>query len=156
MNSTMSTPLATYSDRLPQVRRTFSLYDDRVEIEAVWTLGRTHRSVVKLDDLTPKYVQFYVRNRLFKRAFLTGCLAAATAVVFSQDSYAGGFHFAARILWGIAGAALVIMAWSFRKTRFVRFDRKDGKPGLDMAEAGIRRRQFQEFVDAVKKAIKRA
>jgi hypothetical protein len=148
-------PIATYTDRLPQVRRSFALYSDRVEVEAVWTLGRAHRNVVRLDDLAPAYTQFYVRNRWGKRAFLIGCLAAATAVVFGQESYAPGFHTAAKFLWGIAGAGLMLTVMSIRKTRFIRFSRIDGKAGLDMAAAGSRKGEMQSFADRVKKQIQK-
>ena len=33
-------PLATYTERLPQVKRVLRLHKDRMEIDAAWTIGK--------------------------------------------------------------------------------------------------------------------
>lgn len=148
-------PISTYSDRLPQVRRGFTLYPDRVEVIATWTLGKTHSNVVKLADLEAQPKTITIRNRWCKRSITVAMLAAATAVVISRPGYADWVRPMGNLVWGIAGAAAVLAVMTFRKSRFARFPRRDGKPGLDIGSAGPEARRFDEFVNTVQKQIKK-
>lgn len=121
-----------YSERLPQVRRSFRLFDDRVEIEAAWTFGRRFTHIVSLKDLSPQTQRFLIRNRWFKRALLVASLAVGTAVVFGRPGYHPHLQRAAGFGWIVAGFALVVAVATFRKRQFTHFPRKDGKPGLDL------------------------
>lgn len=148
-------PISTYADRVPQVGRQFSLYADRVEVVATWTLGKTHQNVVKLADLEPQAKTITIRNRWCKRAITVAMLAAATAVVISRPGYADWIRQAANAVWGVSGAAVVVAVMTFRKSRFARFARHDGKPGLDIGSAGPDAKRFDEFTQAVQKQIRR-
>ena len=60
----MSTePLATYSERLLEVRREFALYDDRVVVRARWFPNRRFEHVVKLATLKRECQEITVRYR---------------------------------------------------------------------------------------------
>lgn len=148
-------PLSTYTDRLPQVRRQFSLYADRVEVVATWTLGKTHHNVVKLTDLQQQPKTITIRNRWCKRAITVAMLAAATAIVISRPGYADWMRQAANAVWGVSAAAAVVAVVTFRKSRFARFARHDGKPGLDIGSAGPEARRSDEFTQAVQKQIRK-
>lgn len=149
-------PLAGYTERLPQVKRTFRLYKDRVEIDAAWTLGKNYKSVVRLETLTPEVKKFFVRNRWFKRAILIGSLAVAVAVVFTRGGYPEWVERNAMFGWVVASACAVIAFTTFPKRQFVRFSRKDGRPGLDICRSGRDAVHFDDFVHQVQRRIRNA
>jgi len=149
-------PLATYTERLPQVRRIFHLYRDRVEVDANWTLGRTFKITVKLKDLSGQSNRFRVRNRWFPKAIMIASIAVGAALVLSRSGYPELLRRAAVVGWPIAGLffALALLCWPRRQ--FVHFPRSDGRPGLDMCEAGPDHAKFEAFVNEVRKGITRA
>lgn len=149
-------PLATYAERLPQVQRVLELHADRVEVRARWTLGKRHRMTVKLSDLVPTTQTLFIRNRLAKRSIVLGSLAVAAAVVFGQPGYAPWIRAVAPAGWFIAAACVGVAIMTFRKTVFVRFLRRDGRPGLDIGKAGPEAEAFEGFVEAVRRAIRSA
>lgn len=156
MSDDSAIPLATYSERLPQVRRRFSLYADRVEVEAVWFSGRTHCSTVPLAGLVPQPARRIVRNRWFKNALLIGSLAVAAALVLGREAYAPVVQHAARLGWAVAAGCAVVMVMSFRRRQFALFSRKGGGVLLDLCDAGPDRERFEEFVRQIQQAIRHA
>lgn len=149
-------PLSTYVERLPQVRRVLRLYPGRVEIQAAWTMGKTYEQVVNLADLTPDAVRFQVRNKWFKHTILIIALAVATAVVFTRPGYSEWTMRAAMFGYVIAFACIPVAFLTYPKRQFVRFKRKDGRPGLDICRSGPDRRRFDDFVTEVQRRIRRA
>lgn len=147
-------PLLTYQERLPQVRREFRLFRDRVEIDAQWTFGRHHHTIVKLADLSGRFEQFTVRNKWFKRSILIGALAISAALVFARGNYAPAVRKAAGLGWPIAGMCAVVAVMSARNRQFVHFPRKDGRPGLDICRTNSER--FQDFLREVQKRAGKA
>ncbi len=151
-----SQPLSTYTERLPQVKRVFHLFADRVEIAARWTLGRDYRITVRLENLTPQFKLQSVRNRWFKKSIMIGSLAIAVAVVFSRGDYPDWVRRNALLGWGVAAVCALVTAITFRRRRFARFSSTDGRPGLDIFDAGPDRRNFDEFLREIQKCIRRA
>ncbi len=156
MATTSETPLATYTERLPQVRREFRLYPDRVEVAARWTLGRTFRITVKLADLSGQVNRFRVKNRWMPRAVMVGSAAVAYALVLSRSGYPAWVQKAAVWGWPVAGLAFALALICLPRRLFVHFPRSNGKPGLDICQAGPDRARFEAFVAAVRQCIRRA
>lgn len=147
-------PLATYVERLPQVKRSFRLYKDRVEIDAAWTLGKDYSTTVRLNTLAPEIKKFFVRNRWFKRSVLIGSLAVAAAIVFTRGGYPQWVERNALFGWVIASACLMLAIVTFPKRQFARFNRTDGRPGLDICRASRDASRFDEFVQQVQRRIR--
>ncbi len=148
-------PLASYTERLPQVKRVIRLYRDRVEIDAAWTLGKDHHAVVRLADLQPQIKTFYVRNLWFKRSIMIGSLAIAAAVVFTRGDYPELLQRNAYLGYAIGAGCAVMAMLTFRKRQFARFSRKaDGRPGLDICRAGPDAARFDEFIEQVQRRIR--
>ena len=149
----MTEPIATYAERLLQVRRVFRLYPDQVVVDAHWLWKGDFRSTIELSSLKRAYKERYVRNRLYKTAVWVAVLGAILAAFplypkipwpLPVITYVGGV---------IALAGLAVAALAYRKILFVRFDSHDGKPGLDIARAGPGQAKFGEFVERVRKQI---
>ena len=149
-----TTPIAIYTERLPQVRREFALHADRIVVNARWLFGRRHVSVIPFSGLTPRTTRLTIRNRLVKRSILIGSLAVAVAVVFARPGYMPWIHLLSPVAWGVAGVSAALAAYSFPKTPFVRFLRTDGRPGLDIGQAGPDTAHFDDFVEQVRRAIR--
>jgi hypothetical protein len=154
MPGASETPLATYTERLPQVRRDFRLYPDRVEVAARWTLGRSFRNTVRLADLSGQVNRFTVKNRWFPRAVMVGSCAVAFALVLSRSGYPELLRRTAALGWPVAGVAFLVALLCLPRRQFVHFPRSDGRPGLDICRAGPDRAQFEAFVGAVRKCIR--
>jgi hypothetical protein len=148
--------LATYTERLPQVRREFRLYPDRVDIAARWTLGRSYRTTVRLADLSGQINRFTVKNRWFPKAVVVGSAAVAFALVLSRPGYPDLVRRAAVLGWPLAGLAFVLALVCLPRRQFVHFPRVDGRPGLDICKAGPDRERFEAFVGEVRRRIQRA
>lgn len=155
-NATEARPLHEYRERLPQVRRHFALYADRMEVEAVWTLGRRQHTSVPLAELEAQPTRRLVRNRWFKKAILVASLAVGAAVVLQQPDYAPVVREAAAGAWVLAGVAAVVAAASYRRRTFVLFARRDGGNGLDLCNAGPDSGRFEAFVAETNKRIRQA
>jgi hypothetical protein len=148
--------VSTYTERLPQVKRVFRLYKDRVEVDASWTLGKDHHTTVRLEMLTPQVKRFFVRNRWFKRSIMVGSLAVAAAIVFTRGDYPDWVKRNALFGWVICGGCVIMAFLTYRKRAFARFNRKDGPPGLDICSAGPDAARFEEFVEQLQKRIRNA
>jgi hypothetical protein len=153
MPTPAATPVATYTERLPQVRRVFRLYPDRVEVAAHWTFGKKFQNVVKLGDLSGQINRFSVKNHWFRKAVLVGCIAAAFALVLSRNGYAEPIRRLALVGWPIAGLAFGVALYSLPRRQFVHFPRADGGPGLDICKAGPDKARFEEFVMQVRQRV---
>ncbi len=149
-------PIAVYTERLLQVRRRLALYADRVEVDASWLFGSRRHTTVRLAALTPRTNEIFVRNRWLKRAVLIGSLAVASAVVLGRPGYGPWAQRVSLACWVVAGLCAAAAALSFRKVRFVRLLRPDGRPGLDIAQAGPDAAGFETFVAAVKRQVRSA
>jgi hypothetical protein len=149
------TPLATYTERLPQVRRVFRLYPDRVEVAARWTFGRNYQTVVKLADLSGQMNRFNVKNRWFPRGVMLGSVAVAFALVLSRSGYPDLLRRVAVLGWPLAGIAYAVALFSLPRRQFVHFPRANGRPGLDICKAGPDQARFEAFVNAVRQGIRR-
>jgi len=155
MSPSAETPIATYTERLPQVRRVFQLFPDRVEVAAKWTLGRNHRFVVRLADLSGQISRFHVKNRWFPKGVMIGSIAVGFALVLSRPGYPDLLRRAAVLGWPVAGLAFTVALLSMPRRQFVHFPRSDGKPGLDICKAGPDQARFEAFVAAVRSGITR-
>lgn len=156
MPSDPSQPLSSYTERLPQVKRLFHLFPDRMDIVAKWTLGRDYRTTVRLDNLSPQFKLQSVRNRWFKKSIVIGSFAVAAAVVFSRGDYPEWIRRNALLGWLVALVCAVVAAISARRRRFARFTRKDGRPGLDIFDAGPDRARFDAFLREIQKCIRKS
>jgi len=147
-------PLATYTERLPQVRRVLRLYRDRVEIDAAWTLGKNYSTVVKLDGLQPQVKRFYVRNRWFKRSIMLGSMAVAAAIVFTRGGYPEWLMRNALLGYPIAAICASIALMTAIRRQFARFSTKSGPPGLDICRAGPDSARFDDFIEQIQRRIR--
>ena len=81
-------PIATYSERLLEVRRDFTLYEDRVVVQARWFPNRRFEHVVKLAALKGEFQTITIRYRMFRYAgwiLAIGSLAYAACYYNAQD-----------------------------------------------------------------------
>ena len=156
MPASAETPLAIYTERLPQVRRVFRLYPDRVEVAAKWTFGRRFTITVKLKDLSGQADRFNVKNRWFRKGVLIGSIAVGFALVLSRSGYPELVRRFSVIGWPIAGVAFVVALLSLPRRQFVHFPRANGKPGLDICKAGPDIARFEAFVTEVRQCITRS
>lgn len=148
-------PLRTYRERLIQVRRRFVLYPDRVDIEARWLLKGRFESSVRLGALDPQYRSFHIRNRLFKPAMLV-LLAGLAITLFAGDVEQLRAMAPFPVLGVVLTLAGVVLSWvTARRIPFVVFPSRQGGPGLDIGCAGPDRGQFDAFVGAVQKRIRK-
>lgn len=156
MPSDSSQPLFSYTERLPQVTRVFHLFADRMEIAARWTLGKDYRTTIRFENLTPQFKFLSVRSRWFKKSIMIGSLALAGAVVFTHGDYPGWVKHNALLGWGVAAVCAAVAITNFRRRRFARFSCIDGRPGLDIFDAGPDRAHFDEFLREIQKCIRRS
>ncbi|MGE5608733.1 MAG: hypothetical protein ACM359_05745, partial [Bacillota bacterium] len=62
--------------------------------------------------------------------------------------------------YAIAGSivtliGLILSAFTYPKILFIRFDSQEGAPGLDIARSGPDKAHFDDFVESVRKQIKK-
>jgi hypothetical protein len=149
-------PLSTYQERLPQVRRRFDLYRDRVLIEARWLLRGQYTNTIQLRTLDPQYRVIWIRNKLFKPAMAV--LLVGLAITF----LAGGVEqLRALSPLPVCGVALtclgVVMSWlTARRVRFAIFEARGGGRGLDIGCAGPDAREFDTFVAEVQRRVRKS
>lgn len=151
-------PLASYVERLLEIRREFALYEDRVVVRARWFLYRHYEHVVQLATLREEYERFTVRYRMYRYA---GWVLAGGALVFAARFYeerGGPLGTIAWIALGVAivGALFSIITYRNRRVVFVRFRSQSGRAGLDISWAGNHPTEFESFVDQVRRQIARA
>lgn len=150
-------PLATYSERLLEVRRDFALYDDRVVVQARWFLRRRFEHVVKLDTLKGEVQEITVRYRLYRWAgwlMAVGALAYAACYYNAQDTLLRQVGYVALSV-AICGAVFTALAYPYRRIRFARFPTHAGRIGLDIGSSGNDIAAFEEFVQQVRRQIRR-
>lgn len=153
----MSTePLATYSERLLEVRREFALYDDRVVVRARWFPNRRFEHVVKLATLKRECQEITVRYRLYRYAgwiVAVGALACAACYYYAQGP---ALEVVGYVALGVAicGAVLMALTYPHRRMRFARFPTRAGPIGLDIGSAGNDVAAFEKFVDQVRRQIR--
>lgn len=150
--------LATYTERLLEVRRDFTLYEDRVVVHARWYLHRRFENVVRLATLSGEVREIAVRYRMYRYA---GWLLAIGALAYAACFYYVAEHPALRsasyVALGVAicGALSVAMTFPHRRLRFARFPTRAGPIGLDIGSAGSDPTAFQQFVEQVRRQIRR-
>jgi len=150
-------PIATYTERLLEVRRDFSLYDDRMVVEARWLIRGRFQTVVKLDSLKADTRVIIVRYRLYRYA---GWILAIGLMILAMAFYnaqGGAMSLIGRIALGVAMIGAVSLAFTYphRRIHFVRFDAISGTGGLDIGAAGSNARVFETFVDRVTRQIRK-
>ncbi|MHB0955996.1 MAG: hypothetical protein ACYC0X_06400 [Pirellulaceae bacterium] len=151
-------PIATYTERLLEVRREFALYQDRVIVQARWWPNKRYEHVVKLATLKSEIHELMIRYRLHRYA---GWVMAVGALVFAMMYYnaqGGALGVIGYIAFGVMllGAALLGVTYPNRRIRFVRFNTKSGRAGLDIGCAGNEMAVFQQFVEQVRRQILKA
>ncbi|MGC4123218.1 MAG: hypothetical protein QM765_53365 [Myxococcales bacterium] len=149
-------PIATYTERLLEVRRHFALYPDRVVVEARWRWRGRFQTTVPLGTLQPEVRRFEVRYRLHRYAGWAFALSLlAFAVVFTQ-SKATAVEGLGLLLVAAAAASGVLLALSYplRRIAFARFAPRSGRGGLDIGRASNDARTFDAFVERVLRQIK--
>ena len=149
-------PIATYTERLPQVCRSFQLFPDRVEVDAKWTLGKSFRMTVALRELSGRTRAFHVKNRWFPRAVMIGATMVAAALVLGRPGYPEAVRHASGYGWPLAGIAFAVALMCMQRRQFVHFPRNDGRPGLDLCKAGPDRARFEAFVEEIRRRIPRS
>jgi hypothetical protein len=147
--------IATYTERLLEVRREFSLYEDCVVVRARWYLCRNYEHVVKLATLKGEFQQLTVRYRIHRYA---GWVLAAGALVFAMTYYNSKGAALGSVGWValgvlIVGAVATALTYRNRRIRFARFNSRSGRPGLDIGCAGNNVAVFEEFVGHVRRQI---
>lgn len=152
-------PLATYRERLLEVRRDFTLHKDRVVVEARWFPYRKYEHMVELSTLTGEVQKITVRYRLYR---YSGWLLAVGALAYAAYYYYGVQDPAWRAAGYVAliaaavGAVSLVLAYPNRFIRFARFRTKAGRIGLDIGSAGNDNASFEEFVEQVRRQIRRS
>ena len=149
-------PLAVYRERMVQVQRVFALYPDRVVVRARWLLRGTHEMAIRLATLKSEPRQIIIRNRWFKHALLVVAIGVAVALLCGKADASRAYRLASAVGWGVAAAGTAVAFMSYRKIVFARFDALSGRGGLDIAFAGSRREDFETFVRAVGKQIRKS
>jgi uncharacterized integral membrane protein len=150
-------PLATYSERLLEVRRDFALYKDRVVVEARWFPNRRFEHVVNLSALKGQFQEILVRYRMYRYAgwiLAVGALAYAACFYYARDLAMGPLGYVA-LGAAICGALLLALTYTNRRIRFARFQTKAGRLGLDIGSAGSDSATFEAFVERVRRQISR-
>lgn len=150
-------PIATYSERLLEVRRDFTLYEDRVVVQASWLPKRMFEHVVQLNSLQGNFQEITVRYRMHRYAgwiLAVGALAFAALYYIAQN---GTLGVVAYVALGVAifGALLMALTHSNRRIRFARFQTRGGRIGLDIGSAGNDPDAFDQFVQQVRRQIQR-
>ncbi len=148
-------PIATYTERLLEVRREFALYEDRVVVQARWYLNRKYEHVVKLTSLKPECQRLTIRYRMYR---YSSWALAAGAVVLAVSCYANQGEALSIVGWLALGVTIfgtVCMALTYRnrRIRFVRFQSRSGRAGLDVSGAGNAPAVFEEFVAQVRRQL---
>ena len=151
-------PIATYTERLLEVRREFALYEDRVIVRARWLLKGSFENVVKLATLKADIQELTIRYRMYRYAgwvMAVGALAFAVAYYRAGDGPLGMLgHIAMGVM--ILGMAFMVLTSRNRRIRFARFNSKSGPAGLDIGCAGNDVSVFKEFVERVRRQILKA
>ncbi len=90
-------PIATYTERLLEVRRDFALYGDRIVVQARWWPNRRFENVVSLATLKGEVRELTIRYRMFRYA---GWVMAIGALQIFAMSY---YNAKRRARWAVIG-----------------------------------------------------
>jgi hypothetical protein len=150
-------PLATYSDRLLEVRRDFALYEDRVVVRARWFSNRTFEHVVKLAALKSDFQEITLRYRMYRYASWIVAIGALTLAVCYYNAQGEALQVVGYVALGvtICGAVALALTYPHRRIRFARFLTQAGRTGLDISDAGNDMATFEKFVQQVRRQIRR-
>jgi hypothetical protein len=151
-------PIATYTERLLEVRREFVLYSDRIVVQARWWPNKRFENVVPLATLKGEVRELTIRYRMFRYA---GWVMAIGALVFAMSYYnarGAALGVIGYIALGvmILGAAFLALTYPNRRIPFARFNSKSGRAGLDIGCAGNELAAFRTFVEQVRRQILRS
>jgi hypothetical protein len=150
--------IATYTERLLEVRREFALYRDRVVVQAQWRLKGKFTHVVKLAALDGEVQELTIRYRMYRYAgwvLMAGALVFALSYYYAEGRPPGTVgHIAIGVM--ILGATVRALTFLNRRVRFARFNSKSGHAGLDIGSAGNDIAVFEEFVKQVRRQIAKA
>lgn len=152
-------PLFTYRERLLEVRRDFALHRDRVVIEARWFPYRKYEHMVELSALTGEVQKITVRYRMYRYAgwlLAVGALAYAAYYYYAPQDPAWRAAGYVALSAAAVGAVSLVLAYPNRFIRFARFRTKAGRIGLDIGSAGNDNASFEEFVEQVRRQIRRS
>lgn len=153
-----SEPRATYTERLLEVRREFTLYRDRIVVRARWFPNRRVEHVVALKALQGEYKEIVVRYRLYRYAgwiLAVGSLVFAMCYYRAQNADLGVIGYLA-LGTAMVGALLLAVTYPNRRIRFARFLTPNGRPALDIGCAGSDMASFESFTDQVRRQIRRS
>lgn len=154
----MDEPLATYEEARFESRRQFELYPDRIRVVGqVQGIGRFDQFIV-LSSLQPTVGRMWVRSRLFSWG-LCGLFIAACGMVSLVLS--GGYTHLLNpsdgvpllVMGSTCATAAALVSGVFltllhaRRVEFATFRTDAGVIGLDVARAGPRVAEYDEFVD---------
>ena len=151
-------PIATYTERLLEVRREFALYEDRVVVQARWRLKGRFTHVVKLATLAGEIQELTIRYRMYRYAgwvLMVGALLFALCYYYADGA---GLGIAGYMAIGVMvlGSTVRALTYPSRQVRFARFNSKSGRAGLNIGCAGNDPAVFSEFVKQVRRQISKA
>lgn len=147
-------PVAKYSERRFDGRRTFELYPDAVLVKGSSTFASDFEARVPLASLDANYARLRVRH--------PACLVGAGGAIFAcvvRELLVGPlqlpwFDERSGFATALVVSGLVLCLATIRKVEFVRFTTQSGVVALDVARAGPDRAHFDEFVGAVVRQIR--
>jgi hypothetical protein len=147
-------PIATYSEKRFDGKRTFTLLSDAVVVRGSATLSADFEARIPLSSLDPNYSTLRFRNRIF-----WGGIWMMTASFVVCSILVSGFHMSWATMppgmvacIGMAGFLLCIATG--RKVEFIRFTTQAGVVVLDLARSGPERDKLDSFIDALTRQIR--
>lgn len=147
-------PIATYRESAPGLRRNFKLYFDHITVYAK-TLGGDEKELhIPLDEISPNvgYVRFRVR-RCFGGLFLSFVLALFIWLFVAEFKLPWN---SPRVLTASA-LCLMSFAWGvyyLRRYRAFRFVNRSGIVVLDVIESGPEKDRCANFVALIEQTIR--
>jgi hypothetical protein len=150
-----SEPLAVYSERLLEVRRRFSLYPDRVVVEARWLFKGRFEHTVRLGSLKSQHRRLVIRYRVFRYAGWVLAVGLLLFAVAFHEAKGGPIGLGGYMTLAVAvvGGLVVVVTYPLRRLMFVRFDAKSGRGGLDIGSGGSDTPTFEGFVRSVEQQV---
>lgn len=151
-------PIATYTERLLEVRREFVLYEDRVVVRARWLLRGRFEHIVRLATLKGEIHELTIRYRMYRYGGWVMALGGLGSVLSYYYASGGATGIAGYVALGvmILGSACMAVTFPNRRIRFARFNTKSGVAGLDIGCAGNDAAVFKAFVEQVRRRILKA
>ena len=147
-------PIATYRESAPGLRRNFKLYLDHISVYAKTVGGDEKELHIPLDEISPKagYVRFRVR-RWFGGLFLSFVLALFIWL------FVGEFDLPWNSPRVLAASALCLLSFGWgvyylRRYRAFRFVNRSGIVVLDVIENGPEKDRCADFVGLIEQTIR--